>query len=293
MSVSLGSPSRDFSVDVEMGGMRFGLARFGTGGDTKRAASLVRHLDGSVDAIGLGGVNLSYTVGTKQYVCPDGQKIASQAKNTPVVDGEGFKRTYESGVPLLMSQEMFPLAGKTVLLVSVLDRWPLALGFESVGARVIAGDAVFALGLGFAPGLALFSCVSNLSMWCLSKLPIARLYPLGEEQERSPRSTRFGWLYNMADIVAGDFHFIRRHLPASLRGKWVVTSTTTEKDRSEIRERGAEGVVTMVRPLSGRTFGANVLDAMACAFFSQWPLTDEQYKEAWNRFGLRPEITKL
>lgn len=291
LSVSLGSSTRDFEVTLSLGSHRFCVRRIGTDGSIAKAMEVVTRYDGSVDAIGLGGVNMFYTVGNVKYPCADGLGIAACATKTPVVDGAGLKSTFERQVPSSLRSWGMALKGKRVLVVSVLDRWGLAEGFQLEGARVLVGDALFALGLPILfPGLASFRLAARLTMGVLCKIPVRRLYPLGEMQlDNTPR---YSWAFRMADIIAGDFHFIKRFMPVDIGRRWVVTTTTSQADRDMLAKRGAGGIVTMTPPFGGRTFGANILDAMAVALRGSWPLGDEEYLTAWKSMGLSPHIQR-
>ena len=55
VSVSLGSPSRDKKVIVNINGMEISIERIGTGGDVRRAQQLYAELDGKVDCLSVGG----------------------------------------------------------------------------------------------------------------------------------------------------------------------------------------------------------------------------------------------
>lgn len=289
VSVSLGSTRGDFDIEATLGGTRFRFRRLGAGGDLRQARNLVEQLDGQVDAIGLGGANLAYRVGARLYPCREGLSVAGGARITPVVDGSGFKDTYERDVPGYLERNGIPVAGENVLLVSALDRWGLGEGLEAAGARVMVGDALFALGLPVIfPGLRWFEAAARLSMWGLCRLPLNRLYPLGADEEaNAPRLTR---AWRLASIVAGDFHFIKRYMPRSLKGKTIVTTSTRPEDRELLRERGVRATCTMMPPLEGRTFGANVLDASAVAAKGRFPLEREDYVLWWEQAGLRPHV---
>jgi len=292
VSVSLGSARRDFDIEATLGGIPFRLRRVGTGGDLEQARRMVGRLDGQADAIGLGGANLAYRVGARLYGCREGQTVARAASRTPVVDGSGFKDTYERGLPAYLERNGVQLSGKKVLLVSALDRWGLGEAFEAAGATVMVGDAVFALGLPVLfPGLRWFAAAARLTMWGLCRLPLQQLYPLGAAREAN--TPKFAWAWRSAAVVAGDFGFIRRYMPHSLRDKIIVTTSTTAQDRDLLRERRAAAVCTMVSPLDGRTFGANVLDASAVAAVGRFPLKREDYVWWWEKAGLEPHIEWL
>ncbi|MFB0546877.1 MAG: hypothetical protein ACETWB_08195 [Anaerolineae bacterium] len=65
VSVSLGSSKRDHKVVVELLGQEVSIERIGTDGDAKKAARLYSELDGQVDALGVGGVDLGLRVGDR------------------------------------------------------------------------------------------------------------------------------------------------------------------------------------------------------------------------------------
>jgi hypothetical protein len=86
-----------------------------------------------------------------------------------------------------------------------------------------------------------------------------------------------------ADIIAGDFHYIRRHLPTAesgiLKGKTILTNTTTEQDQIELRERGVKRLITTTPSFDGRSFGTNVMEAM-CVALNGGKLLDKAGYEA-------------
>ena len=68
-----------------------------------------------------------------------------------------------------------------------------------------------------------------------------------------------------ADIIAGDYKYVRKYMPEDMTGKWVVTNTTTAEDVEFLRDRGVELLVTSTPRLEGRSFGTNVIEATMVA----------------------------
>ncbi len=265
VSISLGTPHRDFSIRIKIANRELLLVRIGVNGNLHRAAQLIAELDGHVDAIGLGGINLNYRVNGLSYPCPEGKWLASHSRHTPVVDGSGVKEKLE---PLLVQtlayQFGWTMAGKQALVVSVLDRPDLASALSLHGCRLMIGDAAFGLKLPvWFSSMRTFSWAAYFTMPLLRHLPIRWLYPLGGKQME--HENRFAAQYDQADIIAGDFHFIRRYIPSNLAGKRVITSTLTAGDISFLRERGVTWVASASPLIHGRTFGANVLEAAMIA----------------------------
>lgn len=264
VSVSLGSPARDHEARLTVAGARFRVRRLGTGGDLARAAALLRELDGRVHALGLGGANRALLLDGRAYPLPAGEWLAAQARRTPVADGARWKAAVEPEALRRLAREGFPLTGRTVGLTSILDRPALAPALAELGCRVRVGDALYALGLPFwFPSPRSFAAVARLTLPVLRRLPLRRLYPLGDRQERVRGAP--ARLFSGIDVLAGDFHFLRHRLPPSLRGRAVIAGSLTAGDLALLRGRGATAVATFVPAVEGRAFGANVWEAMAAA----------------------------
>lgn len=286
VSVSLGSPSRDHETLLTVAGERFRVRRVGTGGDIRRAALLLKEMDGRVAAIGLGGINRDLVLGRRRYPLREGRFLYAIPRRAPVADGERWKTIVEPAAVGKLVTMGLSLKGRCALVTSVLDRAPLARALEYAGSRVLAGDAFYALGLPLLfSSPRRFDLAARIGLPFLSRLPITRIYPLGKEQERSvPGPAR---VYVGVDLLAGDFHFLRRRLPRTLDGRVVIASTLTPGDLELLRDRGVGRVAGLV-PLTGdRCFGANVWEAMAAAAFGipAARLTDRQLLTFWREAG--------
>src|SRR5690606_34682756 len=100
-------------------------------------------------------------------------------------------------------------------------------------------------------------------------LPLSMLYPTGNRQEVTvPRHGRF---FAWADVVAGDWHYVRRHMPPALPGKTILTNTVTEEDVALLRQRGVALLVTTTPEINGRSFGTNVMEAVLVALSGKRP----------------------
>lgn len=293
VSVSLGSPRRDFATEIKTPLSPLSIRRIGTGGDLRRAALLLRELDGKVNALGLGGLNLTLRAGERRYKMPQGSKLAGQVQNTPLVDGGGIKDTVERNmVSFIRDKAGWPRRGQVVLIVSALDRYALASSLEQAGCRLIIGDALFALGLPLPfYSLAAFRSAAYTSLPLLRRLPVSFLYPLGEKQDVI--KPRFAQYYSRAEIIAGDFHFLRRHLPADLSGKDIITSTVTVADVRELKDRGVRWLATASPSFQGRSLGANVLEAVCAALLTQGMPSPGQYPGLFARLGWEPRLERL
>ena len=295
VSVSLGSATRDHRVEVEWLGERFDINRIGFDGSLDRAIAKLRELDGTVDAIGLGGIDVYLYAGKKRYALRDGLRMLEAVKITPVVDGSGLKNTLERETVLrLQSDGVIDFRGLPVLMVSALDRFGMAQALVEAGAHVTFGDFIFALGVDKpVTSLPEFEALAEKYLPDACKLPFQFFYPTGKKQEKPPEpEAKFSHYYAAADVIAGDFHFIRQHMPDDLRGKTILTNTVTQANVDELRERGAARLVTSTPNLGGRSFGTNVMEAALLALLGKrWEdVSEDDYLRLLHELRFAPRV---
>jgi len=292
VSVSLGSSKRDHRVSLYILGEEVIIERIGTDGDIKKAIEKVKELDGKVSAIGLGGIDLYFIVGNRRYVVRDALKIAKAVQKTPVVDGSMVKDTLErQTVKKLDSILPGGIKGKNVLLPSAVDRFGMSEAFYNLGANIVIGDFMFALGIPIPiHSIRVLKFLAYVLLPILTKLPFYMLYPVGEKQEENtPKFTRY---FLWADIIAGDFIYIKKYMPERLDGKIILTNTVTPKDKELLRERGVKYLVTTTPELEGRSFGTNVLEGFLVAMQDK-RLPQENDEDFLERIGFKPRVEEL
>ncbi len=294
--MSLGSSSRDHHAEIELLGERFDITRIGMDGSLDRALAKLRALDGTVDAIGLGGIDVYLYAGTQRYALRDGLRLLAAVKTTPVVDGSGLKNTLEREAVGYLTRELgMTLTGKRVLMVSALDRFGMAQALVAAGAEVIFGDFIFALDLDKpVRGLAEFEEMARKYLPDACKLPFQFFYPTGKKQDRPPQP-KYPEYYDDAEIIAGDFHFMRQFMPDRMDGKMVLTNTLTARDIEDLRSRGVTSLVTTTPDFGGRSFGTNVVEAALIALLGKaWSeVTDADYARVLGELHLRPRVIDL
>ncbi|HZT13423.1 MAG TPA: hypothetical protein VFA29_11495 [Candidatus Baltobacteraceae bacterium] len=296
VSVSLGSSSRDHRAEVELLGETFDISRVGTDGKLDAAIAKVHELDGHVDAIGLGGIDVYLYAGKHRYALRDGLRLLEAAKITPVVDGSGLKNTLEREAVRFMQDELgIDLRGKHVLMVSALDRFGMAQALVEAGADVLFGDFIFALDLDKpVKGLHEFEEMAEKYLPDACKLPFQFFYPTGKKQDKPPQP-KYPQYYREAGIIAGDFHFMRQFMPEDLSGKIVLTNTVTAHDVEELRRRGVQLLVTTTPEFGGRSFGTNVVEAALLALLGKkWSeVSPADYEELLHRLRLKPRVLSM
>lgn len=297
VSVSLGSSTRDHESQIELLGETLHLSRRGVDGQFNRAMELLQELDGQVDAIGLGGIDIYLKSRTQTFELRDGLRLRNAVQKTPVVDGSGLKNTLErETVQYLHESETVRLKGRKVLMVCAMDRFGMAEALEEVGANTVYGDMIFNLNLD-KPILTLDELEERASKLLpeICKLPISMVYPTGKKQEVIEPSALTAPYFAEAEIIAGDFHIIRRRLPDKLEGKGILTNTVTAQDTEELRKRGVSWLATTTPELDGRSFGTNVLEAALLAQLGKtWEeVTPEDYLSLIHKAKLLPRIVRF
>ncbi|MCL6447294.1 MAG: quinate 5-dehydrogenase [Armatimonadetes bacterium] len=298
VSVSLGSSKRDHRVKVELLGEQFEISRIGTDGDLEKAIQTIRELDGNVDAIGLGGIDVYLYAGKTCYAVRDGLKLMEAARRTPVVDGSGLKNTLERETVYYLRENTGLLPPKTaVLMVSAVDRFGMAEAFLETGCDVTFGDLIFAAGIPYAiKTLAELEEIAKKILPDLVKLPFHMLYPTGKKQEvqDEEKIKKYGHYYQEAGVIAGDYHLVRRYMPA-LNGQTIITNTTTADDVKFLKEKGAGCLVTTTPEFAGRSFGTNVIEGVLVAILQKrWEeIAPEEYLDLLRRLDFRPRIVHL
>ncbi len=302
VSVSLGSPKGDFQAAATILGQEFEISRIGTNGDLARYAEMVRELDGQVDAIGLGGIDLYLYAGDRRYTIRDAARLAANARVTPVVDGSGLKNTLERQTFEWIQREgIIDFSDKNILVVCGVDRFGMAESAVRLGKSVVFGDLMFNCGVPIPiksfGGLML---VARTLLPVVCQLPFRWIYPTGKKQEQATpkHESCFRW----ADVIAGDNKIIGRFMPPSesdaLAGKLVITNTLTPAEIENLRARGVRTLVTgtwELPGLSGRTPGTNVIEGILITLAGKRPeeMSTADYLDLLTQLDWKPTVREL
>ena len=221
-------------------------------------------------------------------------KLVAGVKQTPVVDGDGLKFTMERRVMQYVEAEIgHEISPKRAMMGSAASRYAMALSFHEAGYDTVYCDLMFALGIPIpVKGIRNLRILAAILMPIVGFLPLSFLYPTGEAQDINvPKYEKY---YQWASVVAGDFLYIKRHMPLRMDGKVIVTNTTTQEDVKMLTERGVKYLVTTTPRLEGRSFGTNVMEGALVAVAGKGrKLTTSELEELIEELGLRPTIEKL
>lgn len=294
VGISLGSSVRDHMVKVNILGEDYKIERIGTDGDMKKMIEKIRELDGTVDAFGLGGMDLYVYAVDRRYTIRDAKRIVKAAQKTPIVDGSGLKNTLERRAIEYLSRHTDLLReAKKVLLMCAMDRLGMAQALEKEGCTMTYGDLPFILGLPVPlSSLNSLARIARILAPIVGQLPFTMIYPTGEKQ--AVNKPRFQKYFLENQVIAGDFHFIHRFMPEELPGKTIITNTVTKEDVKFLRERKVKTLITTTPEMDGRSFGTNVMEALlVCMVGGKGELSEEQYGKLLVDMKLVPRILEL
>jgi hypothetical protein len=296
VSISIGSSKRDKAVEVELLGEKVIIERIGTDGDMEKAAQLYKELDGKVDAFGVGGADLGAMVDKKWYPLYSVLPMVRYIRQTPVVDGTGLKNTLENRAAPFLQEKIgayLQEKGKKAFIPTGADRWGLGQSFLKAGYDCVFGDLMFGLGVGIPLRTERsLKILAALLLPLVGRLPFEWIYPTGSKQEE--RIPKWGKYYHWATVVAGDCHYIKRHMPDRLDGKVIVTNTTTPEDVNSFRQVGVKFLATVTPVLEGRSFGTNMMEAALIAVSGKGrKLSIDELNQMLDQLGFKPSLQEL
>jgi hypothetical protein len=290
VSISLGSSKRDKSVKVNLNGQEILVERIGMDGDIVKAHQTYLDLDGKVDALGLGGVDLYLRLDDREYPLRAALKLVAGVKQTPLCDGSGLKHTLERRVFQLAKPQLGDIHFKQAFVPVAADRLGLAEAVAEVAERTVFGDLMVALGVPLPIyGIPAFKRVARIMLPIISYFPMNMLFYGSDGAEHKPKYVKY---FEESDLLAGDFLFMRKYMPVNLNGKTILTNTTTEDNIALLKDRGAKMVITTTPRYDGRTFGTNMTEAMLTAYAGKnMNLSDDELNNLIDELGLKPEVT--
>ncbi|AIE87083.1 quinate 5-dehydrogenase [Fimbriimonas ginsengisoli] len=295
VSISLGTSKRDKKDELEILGQPFSLERIGTDGDMARFAQMFCDLDGKVDALGVGGADIWVVIENRKYAFRQIAKLIVGATKTPVVDGSGLKHTLErETIRTLQSSGVVDFHKKKVLLVSAVDRFGMAQALVAAGADVVFGDLMFGVGLNIPlRTTGQLKAFGGTLLPIVTRLPFKWFYPTGEKQEQ--RTPKFTKAFKSADVICGDWHYIRRYAPDDLSGKTIITQTLRKADLELLKSWHVDRAITTTPVIGGETFATNVMEGVVVALLGKRPeeLTERDYLDTLAKLEWKPNVIQL
>jgi hypothetical protein len=178
--------------------------------------------------------------------------------------------------------------------MSAVDRFGMALALSEVARNVVYGDLMFGIGLPIPlRSYKAVETIGKITLPIITQLPFKWFYPTGEKQEQ--RTPKFESAFFEADVICGDWNFIRRYAPERLDGKIVITNTLRKADIEMLRNAGVARAYTSTPSINEESFGTNVMEGVLVALLGKRPeeLSTADYEEVLQRLSWKPNLVAV
>ncbi len=300
VSISLGKSKDDYEFVTSFLDQEFTIKRIGTDGDAKRAAELLEEWDKKADAIGLGGVNYSYTIGSSRSLQSQKRKIKKLQSSitSPVTTGERLRRvSFEWAIRHLQfkfGNNYFNY--RKVLFLSGLLTYNIARVMSEYTDNLTFADPIYENGIPrFLNSLKEFETyakgIHDLLEWVPSKRLAASAVPLKKWNEyiihKAIQKT------NILVVPTFDFYdYLKGCSLEELGGKTVITANAYEDRIRFLQERGVDVIIDCTPKILEQVVGFNVLEAMIAAGLNipLDALTDDDLLEVISENRMDPRV---
>ncbi len=273
VSISLGNSRDDYEFVAQFLNQDFTIKRIGTDGDVDLASELLEQYDKEADAIGMGGLDFNYSIGSSRALEKQKMKV-DQLKSrigSPVTTGEMLRRvSFEWAIRHLQ----FKLGNnyfnhRKVLFLSGMSSYNIAKVLSEYTDNISFADPIYENGI---PKF--LNSLSELEMyakgvhdaleWVPSKRFAASAMPVRAWNEYIIRKA-----IQKANIVVvpayGFEEFLKNCTLEELGGKTIISATVYEDRIQFLQERGVDVVFDCTPKILEQVVGFNVLEAMISA----------------------------
>jgi len=291
VGISLGTDDQDFEFSARFLGQQFSVRRLGTNGSAARAVKLLKHWERHADAIGLGVVRDSYTVGSRRYVEADSARMKNAVARVPVTTGGRLSDILQEWALRQVQTKLGDYFNNAkVLFFSGMTDYKLALAMSEYTENLEFADPLVQFGIPKVvtslSALELYASGAHYaSEWMPSVLTSS--LPIKEW-------TKFLLHRAMQDatVIVAPVHELDDFGAEELRRKTIITSTVNERRIAEFKKKGVAMVIDGAPLLFGHVLSPSLLDAMIIAAREKEPddLLEDDYLEIITDLKLEPRV---
>jgi predicted amino acid dehydrogenase len=291
IGISLGAGSSDFQFVTTFLGEKLRVRRFGTDGSVAKAVALLRQWDTRADAIGLGAVKDSHSLGAQRFIERDAARMRRAVTRAAVTVGARLDDIFlEWAVRRSQAELGHCFDNAKVLFFSGIAHGKLAQTMSEYTSNLLFADPLLQLGvpklLTSLEALSLYATgAHHVSSWVPPRLMPAPLLKRWS-QFVLQKALRH------ANVVVAPAHELDAFGVEELGGKTVVTAAVNEQRIAAFKDKGVDMVVDGSPTLQGRVLGPDLLDAMILAATGNAPgaIADDDYLEIIARMEAKPRI---
>ncbi len=291
VGISLGSSDQDFEFDARFLGQQFNVRRLGTNGSTARAVKLLKHWGQHADAIGLGVVKDTYTVGSRRYVEKDSVRMKGVVTRIPVTTGGRLGDILQEWALRHVQIKLGDFFNNAnVLFFSGRTNYKLALAMSEYTQNLQFADPLLQLGVPkLLTSLDMLELYTSGAHYVLDWTPDALMSSAPVKEW-----TKFVLRKAMQDatVIVAPVHELDDFGAEELSGKTIVTSTVNDRRIAQFRDKGVNMVVDGSPALLDHVLGPSLLDAMIIAATEKAPddILEDDYLEIITNLELEPRI---
>ena len=273
VSVSMGNSKDDYEFVAEFMGQEFNIKRVGTDGEVDVAADLMEQWDSEADAIGLGGLNFNYAIGSSRAIEKQAKKVETLKSriSSPATTGEKLRRvSFEWAIRHLQfkfGNNYFNLT--KVLFLSGMLNYNIAKVLSEYTDNLTFADPLFENGipkfLNSIKDLEMYAKgVHDILEWVPSKRFSTSAMPLRQWNDYLRRKAI--QKANIIVVPSYDFYeYLKGCGLEELGGKTIITATVYEDRIQFLQERGVDVIIDCTPKILEQVVGFNVLEAMTSA----------------------------
>jgi predicted amino acid dehydrogenase len=291
IGVSLGAKDQDFEFSARFLGQRFNVRRLGTNGSTAKAVKLLKHWEQHADALGLGVVKDSYTVGARRYIEKDSTRMKEAVTRIPVTTGGRLSDILQEWALRHVQIKLGNYFNNAnVLFFSGMTNYKLAMAMSEYTHNLQFADPLLQLGvpklLTSFDALELYTSGAHY----VTDWTPARLMSSAPVKEWTKFLLRKAMQH--ATVIVAPVHELDAFGVEELGGKTIITSTVNEHRIAQFRDKGVNMVIDGAPMLFGHVLDPSLLDAMIVAATEKNPdeMLEDDYLEIITNLALEPRV---
>ncbi len=291
VGVSLGAGDQDFEFGARFLGKRFSVRRLGTNGSTAKAIRLLKHWEQHADAIGLGVVKDSYTVGSRRYVEKDSTRMKEAVTRVPITTGGRLNDILQEWALRHVQAKLGSYFNNAkVLFFSGMTNYKLAAAMGEYTHNLQFADALLQLGVPkMLTSLDALELYTGGAHYVLDWAPTSLMSSLPVKEW-----TRFVLKKSMEDatVIVAPVHELDDFGAEELSGKTIITSTVNDRRIAQFKKKGVAMVIDGAPAMFDHVLSPSVLDAMIVAATEKDPddILEDDYLEIITNLDLEPRI---
>jgi len=291
VGISLGAGDQDFAFDARFLGHLFSVRRLGTNGSTAKAVKLLRYWQSHADAIGLGVVKDSYTVGSRRYVEKDSARMKAAVSRVPVTTGGRLSDILQEWALRHVQIKLGNFFNNAkVLFFSGRTNYKLALAMSEYTQNLQFADPLLQLGV---PKM--LTALDSLELYTSGAHHVLEWMPDALMASAPVREwTRFMLRRAMqeATVIVAPVHELDHFGADELARKVIVTSTVNDRRLAAFRDKNVDMVVDGAPLVFDHVLGPSLLDAMIIAATGRAgdDILEDDYLEIIEGLQLEPRI---